>query len=355
MRTPEGGLLIYCQSAFGVGHFVRTVRLIRALQGACPLLPIALFYGGRSAAFLNLQIRVKSVELEPLTFGSLSGSLSGPDGSPPGPILRRRRTCLVENLVQLRPRAVLFEHFPFGRWAFREEILPFMESCLSLRPRPLLWSSVREIPVVSEDAYYRMMEVVQCFDRIFVHSDPNVQALDLGLPMPGAVASRLEYTGYVTPNDETQLPRGRHVVVHAGGGRDGQPFWKAVHSLRFSMEPTPFICCGVNPDDLTDYRSMAQQLRSAWRSISMAGYNTVAEWLAFCTPTIFVPRQSDSEQMTRVRTLQKRVGGPMMISDATATALRHAWDGLRDDEPFRAPVWTKGQAHFSNFVRRYFQ
>jgi predicted glycosyltransferase len=356
MEAGEGGLFIYCQSAFGVGHFVRMHRLIHALQRECPSLPITLCRGGRPSAFLSLPSGVRSVELEPLIYANVKGGLSAPDGSDPDPVLRRRAASLIEHLVRLRPRAVLLEHFPFGRWAFRDEIIPLLEACRLVTPRPLVWSSVREIPILSDGAYRRLSSVARRFDCIFVHSDPGVLPLDLNRPTPIEVASRVEYTGFVSPgDDEGSLRREGSVLVHAGGGQDGKAFWEAFHEFRLHMATVQFKSCGENPHEMVDHRSMSRLLRSAWRSISMAGYNTVAEWLAFRTPTIFVPRRSDAEQCTRVLRIQERVGGPMMISAATPAALRAAWDGLRDDQPYRTEVWIKGQEHFAKVVHRHLQ
>jgi predicted glycosyltransferase len=354
MRAREGGLFLYCQSAFGVGHFVRVFRLIHALHRAIPSLPITLFHGGRSAAFLRLPAAVERIELEPLLFAGPGAALSASDGSPPGPLLRRRKECLIGHLTRLRPRAVLFEHFPFGRWAFRDEILPLLEASLLLTPCPKLWCSVREIPILSEYDYDRMTGVVGCFDRIFVHSDPVILSLDLGRPIPESVESRIEYTGYVTPNDQSNPGRGTHVLLHAGGGYDGMPFWRAVNQFSPTMAFVRFVRCGENPNELTSSQLTMQLLRSARRSISMAGYNTVAEWLTFRIPTIFVPRQSDAEQVARIRKLQEYVGGPMAISDATPEGLRSAWEELRDNEPFRFPVRTRGQEHFARTVCQHF-
>jgi predicted glycosyltransferase len=249
----------------------------------------------------------------------------------------------------------LFEHFPFGRWGFREELLPLLESCLRMVPRPRLWSSVREIPAFPRHHYDRMLAIITRFDRIFVHSDPELLTLDIGCAIPEVLAARLEYTGYVTPSGEREVPRSRCVLVHTGGGWDGAPLWDAFRQSNLLSEPAQFRLCGENADELTDSREMECLLRSAWRSISMAGYNTVAEWLAFRTPTIFVPRDSDAEQVTRIHRLRQVVGGPMQISDATPAGLDRAWKRLRDDEPVRSNVWIRGQQYFADAVRRALQ
>jgi predicted glycosyltransferase len=350
MKANSGGLFVYCQSTFGVGHFVRTVRLLRALRAACPSTPINLFHGGRSVVFLELSSDVEAHELEPLVFTSLNGTLYSPDGSGTDQVLLRRMEYLVESLLQLRPRAVLFEHFPFGRWGFADEILPLIECCRSLSPRPQLWSSVRDIPILSDYDFQRMCAVVPLFDRIFVHSDPNVLPFDVGRPMPESLRARIEYTGYVTPAAEKNIQRNAQVLVHAGGGHDSQAFWAAVNALRHVTIDLEFKMCGEDTAVLTGLASTSRLLQSARRCICMAGYNAVAEWLAIRTPTIFVPRRSEPEQLNRLLWLRESTGGPMVISDPTPQALRSAWDALSEDEPFRAQVWINGQATFAESV-----
>jgi predicted glycosyltransferase len=315
---------------------------------------VTLIHGGRSTAFLGLPNEIQCVELEPLIFNGLTSNLSTPDGSDAMPTLVRRRQCLVEHLNRLRPRAILFEHFPFGRWGFREEIIPLLEYCLALDPKPLFWSSVRDIAILSTRDYIKMSEAAPLFDRIYVHSDPEIIPLDLGRPTPDTVASRLEYTGFVSPPVAAKTSRGLHVVAHAGGGHDGKEFWNAVNGLRLAKGNVFFTCCGETPGELMEQPSLMRLLRSAWRSVAMAGYNTVAEYLAFRTPTIFVPRPS-VEQSTRVSRLQRIVGGPMIIADATPEALHSAWEALQNDKPFRRDVWINGQERFAQSVRPVFQ
>jgi predicted glycosyltransferase len=356
MDTPsEGGILFYCQSAFGVGHLVRTARLIDALRVTLPTLKITLLYGGGSGAFVGLPSDVERIEMEALIYVGAGSALSAVDGSSPRSVFQRRRTLVLESFTRIRPRAVVFEFFPFGRWGFREEIMALLEACLTFSPRPRLWSSVREIALLSERTFALMADVVPYFDRIFVHSDPKIMPLDLGGPIPESVASRIEYTGYVTPRQEGDHRRDHRVLAHAGGGRDGRAFWTALQQFQAEIAPAELVRCGgETPDLLLDNESTLKLLASSWRSISMAGYNTVAEWLAYRVPTIFVPRVTDREQLTRVRALRERVGGPMVISDATDEALRRAWDSLRDDEPFRTDVWTRGQDYFAKAVASYF-
>jgi predicted glycosyltransferase len=212
---------------------------------------------------------------------------------------------------------------------------------------------VRDIPILSDYDYLRMTEIIEGFDRIFVHSDPKVLPLDLGRPIPEVLSSRIEYTGYVTPSLGGSAQRSTYIHVHAGGGHDGQAFWAAVDSLRPAMSGTEFKLYGRNPAELNDLSSTMRWLGSARRSISMAGYNTVAEWLAFRTPTIFVPRRSESEQLKRLLRLQEFAGGPMAISDATSEGLRLAWDLLSENEPFRADVSIGGQDTFARSVARH--
>jgi predicted glycosyltransferase len=85
-----GGLFVYCQSAFGVGHFVRCLRLIETLLEACPRLQVSLFHGGRPVGFLNLPAEVHAVELEPLVFPDFGGRLSTPTGGNATEVLVRR-------------------------------------------------------------------------------------------------------------------------------------------------------------------------------------------------------------------------------------------------------------------------
>jgi predicted glycosyltransferase len=213
---------------------------------------------------------------------------------------------------------------------------------------------VRDIVLVGEKHSARARAALAEVDMVFVHSDPSVQPFLHGQLNLDGCAYSLEYTGYVTPRAEPSDGRRGEldcVVVHAGGGRDGAALWEALDVLEGEQRSVKFIRCGQAPGAQMKQTELLGLLRRARGCISMAGYNSVAEWLALRTPTVFVPRRSDSEQLTRLEGLQRTVGGPMCCAEANADGLRQALAALpRAGQTLSRQVWINGQEHFAKRV-----
>ena len=135
--------------------------------------------------------------------------------------------------------------FPFGRRAFRRELLPLLEAAAALRPRPWRLASVRDILVQkpAREAYAWMRDAALAhYDRILVHTDPAL--IPFGLTFPFAAAWR---TGWSTP--AMWWPDGRatpelgppEVLVSAGGGRVGAALLEAaIEASGYQPRPAPW-------------------------------------------------------------------------------------------------------------------
>ena len=62
-----------------------------------------------------------------------------------------RRDRLLALFQELRPRVIITEMFPFGRRAFRFELVPLLEAAARARPRPWRLCSVRDVLVRKPD------------------------------------------------------------------------------------------------------------------------------------------------------------------------------------------------------------
>jgi len=343
-------VLVYCQSGYGVGHLVRVSRLINAIRERNVGIEITVVYGGPPAPWIFVDPSIRLVQLEPLWFNDSMSRLVSSE-SEPDAVLRRRRDVILKSLKSLQPALVILEHFPFGRWAHRTELLPLIDACKSQKPKPEIWVSVRDIVLISEKHATAVDQVLSQVDRVFVHSDPAIQPFVPGELRLNGFSEKLEYTGYVTPPVTRKSNRQKYVVVHAGGGRDGAPLWLAVDELEKRNKSLTFVRCGQFPGQQKSQRELLNLIGDAGCCISMAGYNSVAEWLKLQTPTIFVPRTSDSEQPARLERLAARVGGPMCSAAATVDDLSNALRWLTQEAaPLRQKPWIDGQNYFARQV-----
>ena len=117
--------IFWVQSLLGSGHLRRALTLAGAL--ARDGLEVTLANGGPPAAF-PIPPGVRLVQLPAVRSASADfARLVTSDGEAVGPgVWRARRERLAGLVGEVRPTVLLTELFPFGRGAFREEVLSLL-------------------------------------------------------------------------------------------------------------------------------------------------------------------------------------------------------------------------------------
>ena len=152
--------------------------------------------------------------------------------------LAARQTALIAAVRSFQPDALITELFPFGRRSLTAEFTAALETARDMRPRPVILGSVRDIlaPPSKPSKAERTDEIVrQFYDRILVHSDPNVVPLNTSWPVSEELTKRLHYTGFVAPAAPTPHSEAigkDEVLVSAGGGSVGQADLSSGHRGR---------------------------------------------------------------------------------------------------------------------------
>ena len=318
-------VLFWVQQLLGSGHLKRAATLARAMAGQG--LEVTLAAGGMPLPWLTAS-RVDVVQLPPIRTSDLSFSqLVDADGSPVDDALWAARQARLQGLLaELRPQVVITEMFPFGRRAFRRELIPLLEAAAAMRPRPWRLCSVRDILVrkPGRDSYLWMRDLAKAhYDRILVHTDPQLIPFDLTFPFVGELQDRLVNTGYVVDAAATSevAPAGEpEVLVSAGGGRVGAALLEAAIEARAltSLADAPWrLVAGGSFDDVR-FRALNARLPSgvvldrerrdfdalfanSLLSVSQAGYNTVVEGIRLGKPMVLVPFETATETEQRIR------------------------------------------------------
>ena len=339
MEKPR--VMIYVQHLLGIGHQRRAAAIARALVGAG--LDVAYVSGG--VAVPDLDVGGASFEqLPPCKAADSSFRLVDAET---GDAIdeawkERRRDSLLDTFSRFGPIVVIIEMFPFGRRAFRFELEPLLEAAASCARRPRVVSSVRDVLVETRDR--RKLEdtvaaIRRWFDLVLVHGDADFIPFDATFPLAPKIASRLRYTGYVCP----ELPAGGgdfqegEILVSAGGGRVGERVLATALEARtlsrqrdatwrllvgHGMAEDRFGALAARAGDgvvveraRTDFTAM---LAGCGASVSLAGYNTVAELLAAGAPAVLVPfaEGAETEQATRAARLAER-GLAVVVDEAT--------------------------------------
>ncbi|MCP4315841.1 MAG: glycosyl transferase [Hyphomicrobiales bacterium] len=370
-------VLFYVQHLLGVGHVFRAMRIVAGLVGSG--FDVELIYGGQRLQ--NFQSHDAKVHFLP-SLNSARGDFSQlvtADGTVADDRYRdNRRDRVLEILATCRPDIVITEAFPFGRRQMHFELLPLMDAVQSMDRKPRVFSSIRDIlqegNKPSKD--WQTVELInRYFDGVLVHGDRNLVELAATFPFTAEIAKQIHYTGIVTPprDQDTAAPQERYdVVVSAGGGLLGRELIFAAAEARKS---SPFKdarwCILTGPYMAAEDRKRLEKydmeihqfipdlhrvLKTAQLSISLTGYNTVADIMAAGCRAIVAPQwnKKETEQLRRAELLSKLGLVEMLAHDEkTPSALSAAIDRVMSAPP---PDWSMirqdGAAHTARILHQ---
>jgi predicted glycosyltransferase len=345
-------ILIYCQHVLGVGHFFRTLEIIKALESH----GVVLVTGG-DRVDVTLPDHVSQIELPGIM---MDGNFSGLNSIDPGKNLddvkSERRKLLLDIIKTQNPDLFIIELFPFGRKAFRFELIPVLEyikeqSSINCK----VVCSLRDILVEKENRQKHEKRVVDAlntfFDAVLVHSDPKLIKLDSTFSQINQIKIPIVYTGFVTP-----LPNAKKVeqirekirsesdeflvVASVGGGNVGTQLLKAVVQVfktdYFQKKARLYLFTGPYMDNkdkqyfkgFTDSSIIVKEfadnfvslLAASDLSISMAGYNTCMNIVAAKIPSLVWPFSQNREQRQRAGKIAKLI--PLTILEDEDLAIQ---------------------------------
>ncbi len=307
--------LIWVQSLLGSGHLRRALALAGAL--ARDGQHVVLANGGPPSAW-SLPGGVELVQLPTITSGDTEFStLVQADSRPVDEALwSGRRQLLLDLVTRHRPRALLTEMFPFGRRAFRAELVPLLD--LAREQGALILASVRDVLVTKHDPakYAWMLDLAQRqYDVVLVHGDPELFPFGLSFPYADELGAQVCYTGFVLNEPDPQpVADAPAVLVSAGGGAVGASLLEAAIEARplTRFSAAPWLLVGGANLPPGHHPHLARRLASGMElaghrrdlpgliagaqvSVSQAGYNTVAEGLAGGARMVLVPFAAGSE------------------------------------------------------------
>lgn len=330
-------VLFFVQHLRGIGHLKRTAVIARTL--ARDGIEVDIVSGGPPVP--DLDIGAAGLFQLPPVFSPDDGysRLVDESGAPATTELRhRRRAQLVSHVVARRPNMVIVEMFPFGRSQIRDDIVALLEAARTMRPRPWMVSSVRDIlPTKRTPARYREMadDAEAYFDYVMVHGDEDLIPFEASFPPARRLEGKLRYTGYVTGADAGAPDRegarekkgDGEVVVSAGGGAFAKDLLAAALAARELSRLSSLtwrLITGPNFGD-GDFRALEaaapagvviertrrdfpELLRHAAVSVSQAGYNTVMDILTSGARAVVVPYLNgrQTEQGLRAECLAAR-------------------------------------------------
>ena len=365
---PRPPVIVFCQVAYGVGHWVRTAALLSALLRR---FDVTLLMGGRFAEELRVPAGVRTVQL-PVKFRGHDDRMVGLDTeSSLGEINRERVQIIPKIVARVRPVAVIVEYFPFGRWEIWNDVLQLVEAAkypLIRRPKPvpLVLCSLRDIRQTKRP-YQEYFDAKACemanslFDGVLVHSDPAVTRFEETFLAAKDLRIPVFHTGYAVPEEEPtptkQVRREKLILVSAGGGLGGEALLQRTIEAQahtglaneFRMrviggvfqpshiwERLKQLALGVERLELVRWvPNLRAELVKAAVSVSRCGYNTSLDVLRTGTPALFVPYATphEDEQTTRAKKLES-LGAARYLPEDQTSPERLASE-IRDTAAFR--------------------
>ncbi len=339
-ETSRLRILLYVQHLTGVGHYVRTSEIAKALAQRHDVM---LTDGGWPVPRAGLE----QVTMLPLPRvrrqGSELASLQGE--SEIAAVMQARQQCLWETIRTFRPDALVVEHYPFSKWILEDEIAGMAAESRAANPSVKIICSVRDIQprtrheACSEEDYAGEVtnRLRAHFDGILIHGDPAFTRLEAQLPFLSATGLRLAYTGIVSERPAATNPgwikaaakEASFVLASVGGGGDRANLLRhtleAWHWLRERGELAGWrlvLCPGLGDSDV-DLAEQVQRygeevtlrpfgddflplLQAAALSVSCAGYNTCANILETRCRAVLIPDPEMSDQTSRASLLAAR-------------------------------------------------
>jgi predicted glycosyltransferase len=340
-------VLITVTHLLGAGHLTRAAALARAFARTGHA--TTLVSGGAPVPLADCD-GVSLVQLPPVrTIGTDFKALLDEAGSPIGQTcLERRREILLSTLRSIRPDLLVTELFPFGRRVLAAEFMALLEAARSMRPRPLVLSSIRDIlagPSKPERIAETRERLARLYDAVLVHGDPQLVPLDASWPVDKELEPLLRYTGYVDEGPAPAAASRRHgIVVSGGSSASSLPIYRAAVAASHGFPDQPWrilVGRGVAEADFLalqarapsqvsverarpDFRTLLSQ---AQVSVSQAGYNTFVDILRAGVTPVLVPFEAGRETEQRLRAEQLRAHGLAEIvpeSELSAASLAQA-------------------------------
>ena len=321
-------ILMYSHDGYGLGHMRRNLNIARGLVAMDPAADILMIIGCPSGLFFELPPQIDFIKLpsiikigqEQWRSSNLSMSFDATCALRAGMILHTAK--------MLRPDVMMVDYLAQGVGGELQPTLDWIRAnggrCKTVLGLRDIIDSPREV-----QARWRRQGVIErivsSYDRVLLYGDEEMFDSADAYGLKGRIAGRLRYCGYVAPPiEERKEPGGAvsHVVVTAGGGRDGLALHEAAIRARRALPHRPMkltIVTGplMDPRDrrritylaggdsgihlLPWVDDISVLTRDADLVLTMAGYNSLTEILAQGHKPIVLPRKGPSREQ-RIRT-----------------------------------------------------
>ena len=343
--------LMYAHNTTGFGHVQRLSRIAAKIREVDPEASVMIATGARRQLDSIVPEDIELVKLPGLKATLLAGRLERIPGAlnlPLSLVIGIRVALLRAVLHSYDPDVFLVDHQPAG---VAQELVALINEA-SKKGRPRLVFGMRGFHQVDAGRKIFNSEVNAlllrtCYDKLLIYSDPKVVDVARLFTVQSDIAERLEYVGYVAPDPAPPSSRptrrgrkkGIHVLAIGGGGWLSEPVYRKVmdvsaldREIDLRIVTGPYL-------DAESYESLAGlprrrcsiveftsdiQKEFAWADVIVcrAGYNTLAEVMAWGARAVCIPREiPDNEQLLHAKRLSQMGVIQLVREDAPAMDL----------------------------------
>ncbi len=235
-------------------------------------------------------------------------------------VIFQKRKKIFEKIFALwNIEKFIVEHFPFGRHGMQADFLMAIRLFRQYNSSGYIFSSVRDI----FEFQNIFPTILQHFDRFLIHGDEKI--VNYNKIFPQEMKHKIYYTGYVL-NDfwDITYKNKPHIVISLGGWQDGFEFvcdflkkcnllqkcpkiyvalWWQYNSENILKIKEIFSWDIEIKDFFVDFSKLRQEAKML---VSMGGYNSMIESIKFWKTTLVYPRDSDFEQIMRLKVFSKK-------------------------------------------------
>ncbi len=374
-------IAFYSHDTMGLGHIRRNLALARAIVDRHVDVSILLISGTHLGGAFRMPAGVDCITLPALGKHQTTGAYSA-----------RHLSCSLDHIVGLRaqtiraalerfdPHLLVVDNVALGALGELEPTL----AALRMGRRTVTVLGLRDIldepSVVHREwtAAGHHASIERYYDHVWIYGDQSVYDLSEECQFPESTRRRVRFVGYLdrrSPDDSeaaasagTALGR-PFTLCLAGGGQDGTDLALAFSKSSFPTGETGVLLTGpfcpepvmkvvravaATRDDfhLIDFtEDGASLVEGATRVVSMAGYNSVCEILAYRKPALLVPREAPRREQTIRATRFADIGLVDVLAqrDLSPEALTH-WMATVSATPRCTPLRLTALEHVPRLV-----
>jgi predicted glycosyltransferase len=329
-------LLIATVDSFGLGHFMRGLKIAYAFQALYPSLSTLIVTGCPIAAQYEVSSGVKLLNLPPVTKDEKGNRISRDPQQSFIEVKAIRRDLLLRATQDFEPTLVIVDNSPTG---MDGDAIPTLKWLKSPGGNAKVVLGLRDIvgnPAAIRE-YWRSLGVYEfideIYDKIFVFGVPEFDNPIKNYGLSAAVEKKLVFVGFIAgssastsaPNSVINRMQRPTIVVTVGGGEDGhkviEAFLTMIANFGSALNVSSIVISGPLMPPLlraemaavasslgvefeTFVTNMVPYIARADVVVSMGGYNTTMEILTHAKRALIIPRVGGrDDQLLRARRL----------------------------------------------------